>query len=69
MNIMNKKCFFCDEKIKTSIYIGFDKYFCSNICRNKIYIINNKLDPDFNNLLKWIDIINIIDKKDIIDNK
>ena len=51
---MESKCFMCKKHIKTNIYIGFDKHFCSKNCRNKIYYLNNSIDPSFKNTNYWV---------------
>ena len=63
---MNRQCFICNNKIETNIFIGFDKYFCSNMCRKKIYYINNSVDPSFKDPSCWVksneDIIPFLEK-------
>jgi len=63
---MNNQCFICNKKLGANIFIGFDKHFCSNICRKKIYYINNSLDPSFKNPSCWVrsneDIIPFLEK-------
>lgn len=51
---MESKCFMCKKKIKSKIYIGFDKHFCSNMCRSNIYYINNSIDPNFKDPNTWV---------------
>ena len=40
-------CFNCQNPIENNIYKGWDKSFCSHICRNKIYYFNSEKDPYF----------------------
>ena len=69
---MNIYCFNCNNKLKTKKYFGFDNCFCSIICRDNIYKINKKIDPNFNNSKLWITNINdleVFEKKIIENNK
>ena len=68
---MNNCCFYCNNTIETKKYFAFDRCFCSIICRDSIYKINKKIDPNFNNSNLWITNINdlkVFEKK-IIENK
>ena len=51
---MERKCFMCKKNIDTKIYVGFDKHFCSNMCRSNIYYINNSIDPSFKDPNTWV---------------
>ena len=47
-------CFNCHHAIMSKIYRGCDQNFCSDICRNKIYLINLNQDPNLNYPISWI---------------